>query len=152
MATDQDPTPADEVRTPPSVEPTTAESRGHREQGDGGQAATPPGTGGGGPGQPNLIRREALQAVSSSDSIRDLLVVTRRRGWLTLAAVGLVLVAIVIYAIFGRIPVKVRGSGMLVAGDDLYLVEVTSAGRLTEIKVKNGDQVVEGQLIAVLNS
>ena len=100
----------------------------------------------------NLIRREALQAVSSADSIRDLLVVTRRRGWLTLAGVGFVILAIVIYAVFGRIPVKVKGAGMLVAGNDLYLVDVSSAGRLVEIHVKMGDRVEQGQLVAEMSS
>lgn len=107
---------------------------------------------GDGSGRSGLIRREALQAVSASDSIRDMLVVTRRRGWLTLLAVAFVLTAVLIYAIFGRIPVKVTGAGMLVAGDDLYLVDVTSSGQLAELHVKVGDRVTRGQIIAVLSS
>ena len=152
MATDDDPIPADGNHTKSSVETKGAETSDSGKRKEATKTPPSPSTDGDQSRQPNLIRREALQGVSSSDSIRDLLVVTRRRGWLTLAAVGFVVAAIVIYSIFGRIPVKVKGAGMFVAGDDLYLVEVTSAGRLTEIKVKTGDQVVEGQLVAVLNS
>lgn len=134
--------------SPKSSEEKTPSKVGESDPG----MASAPAAGDGAGGTTNLIRKEALQAVSSNDAIRDLLVVTRRRGWLTMAGVGFVILAILIYAIFGRIPVKVKGAGMLVAGSDLYLVDVSSAGRLIDIHVKVGDRVEEGQLVAEMSS
>jgi HlyD family secretion protein len=81
-----------------------------------------------------------------------MLVVTRRRGWLTLAGVGLIVVAIIFYGFLGRIPIVVQGSGMLIGGQELYLVELTAGGRIVELNVAPGDQVTRGEVIALLQS
>jgi len=52
--------------------------------------------------------------------------------------------------LFGRIPVVVRGSGILLSPDGLLQVTSSAAGRVSEMLVQAGDGVEAGQVLATV--
>ncbi|MEO8907507.1 MAG: hypothetical protein ABI310_05455, partial [Microbacteriaceae bacterium] len=58
-------------------------------------------------------RTQALAHLSSPEQLDTMVSVTRPRGWIALAAVGLVLVAFVAWSLFGTVQTTFPGSGVL---------------------------------------
>jgi hypothetical protein len=67
--------------------------------------------------QNKLFRKAALERLSSPERLDQSIQVMRSRGWLALAALGLFLLAVVAWALFGNIPMFVEAQGILVAND-----------------------------------
>lgn len=95
-----------------------------------------------------LFREASLQKLSSPEQLDQLLRVTRPKGWLALAAVGLILAAALIWSIVGQIATNVPGQGILIVEGELLEVVADSSGPLTDIFVKDGQEVQPGQLVA----
>src|SRR5262245_4031272 len=74
--------------------------------------------------------------------------VTDPRGWLVLAAFGVVLSAGAVWGVLGRLPHDVGGVGMLVKSGGVFEVIASSAGRITDVAVQVGEMVTEGQVVA----
>src|SRR5579859_2172390 len=64
--------------------------------------------------QDKLFRKVALERLSSPEELDQLMQITSPRAWLLLAALGCLLGAALIWAIFGTITVTVSGRGALV--------------------------------------
>lgn len=87
-------------------------------------------------------------AVDPADEISARLPVTDRRGWVTLAAIALLLLAGFLWALLGDAPETVSGAGMIVPADGFVDEGTPVAGSVTQILVSPGDRVEEGQPIA----
>lgn len=98
-----------------------------------------------------LFRKAALEKMASPERLDEMMMVTSPKGWLTLAAVGLLLVAAIFWSLFGTIPVKVRGNGILKRGEAVLDVSSGASGRLDQIAVQPGDVVSEGDVIATVS-
>jgi HlyD family secretion protein len=100
--------------------------------------------------QSRLFRKVALERLSTPEQLDVMVQVVTVRSWIALvpflALVGLAL----LWGIFGSIPTKVTGKGMLIRTGGLAEVTTASAGRITEMRVKVGDVIKVGQPIAVL--
>ena len=69
-------------------------------------------------------------------------------GWISLVALGVLLVAAIIWGIFGRIPEKVNGSGLLINSSELMSVTYNYGGTIRNVFLSNGQDVHKGQVIA----
>src|SRR5688572_11542552 len=98
--------------------------------------------------QEGLFRKAALQRLSSPEQLDLLMQVTNPRAWLALAALGLLLVAAILWSIFGVIPTKISGKGILIRTGGVFDVVSLGGGRLIEINVTSGDLVKKNQVIA----
>lgn len=96
---------------------------------------------------PPLYRASAVERLSDPDQLDRLLVVTTRPIWAGLAAVWLVIAAVSIWAIAGRIPYTVDGSGLLVSAAGLREVSALGAGVVEEIPVQVGTVVEPGTVL-----
>jgi hypothetical protein len=76
--------------------------------------------------------------------------VTDLRGWIALAGLGLVILAALVWSILGSIPTVLQGSGLLVRQEGFREVIAPQPGIITEINVRAGDEVREGQTLAQL--
>jgi multidrug efflux pump subunit AcrA (membrane-fusion protein) len=93
-------------------------------------------------------RREALKKLSSPEQLDSLMTVTTPINWLALATMGVLLLSVVLWGIFGKLPVSVEGPGILLKPQALTEVVSLSGGQVVEILVKPGELVPKGTLVA----
>jgi HlyD family secretion protein len=95
-----------------------------------------------------IFRKVALQRLSSPEQLDQLLRVTDAKGWTVLVAVGVVLATALLWGIMGRVPQSVRGSGILIRSGGVFEVTPLESGRITDMAVRVGEVVEEGQVVA----
>ncbi|MDD3654041.1 MAG: NHLP bacteriocin system secretion protein [Desulfotomaculaceae bacterium] len=95
-----------------------------------------------------LFRKVALDKLSSPEQLDQLITVTTPRAWLALIAIGVILVTAVLWGIFGSIPTKVYGQGIVTKSYGVYNIIHPDSGRITDIRVSVGDPVKKGDVVA----
>ncbi|SMC90141.1 NHLP bacteriocin system secretion protein [Sporomusa malonica] len=98
-----------------------------------------------------LFRKAALDKISSPDQLDQLITVTSPRGWIALATLGVLLLAAILWGIFGSIVVKVNSTGMLLTPGGIANIVHTADGQVTEVYVAPGSIVRAGQVIATVS-
>jgi HlyD family secretion protein len=98
----------------------------------------------------DIFRKVALDRLSSPEQLDQLMQVTTPRGWLGLATLGGLMVAAAAWSVTGSIPERVSGQGILLRSGGIFSVEATSDGSVTDLSVRVGDVVTEGQVVARL--
>ena len=98
-----------------------------------------------------LYRQAALERLSSPEQLDRLMQITQPAGWLSLLALGLVILAAIMWGIFGSIPVQVTGQGILLSAGGIHDVVSPGAGLIISMPVSAGDVVQAGQIIATLD-
>src|SRR5687768_1152181 len=99
--------------------------------------------------QKSLFREEAMDKMLSPDELDRLMRVTSPRGWLALIGLLALVAAAVVWGVFGTIPVQLSGDkGVLLGGDSRSQAVSQISGLVTDVRVKIGDEVKEGQVLA----
>ncbi|MDR3406298.1 MAG: NHLP bacteriocin system secretion protein [Chthoniobacter sp.] len=96
----------------------------------------------------SLFTKAALERLSSPEQLDMLMRVTSPIGWLALDTVGVCLLIGLVWGMFGSIPNKVDGKGILIRGGSVLEVEAGATGRVTKLFVDIGDVVTQGQAVA----
>lgn len=99
----------------------------------------------------SLFTKAALERLSSPEQLDMLMRVTSPIGWLALDTVGVCLFIGLMWGIFGTIPNKVDGKGILIRGGAVMQVEAGTTGRVTNLDVQVGDIITKGQAIASIS-
>ncbi len=98
-----------------------------------------------------LFRETALQNLSSPEQLDQLVRLTRPSAWVALGALGMVLVATVLWSIFGSLPTSIAGQGIIVSHGGTYDVVTPASGVVTDfITLKTGDPIRKGQVLGHL--
>lgn len=97
--------------------------------------------------QNQIFRQAALAKLIAPEELDQSVQITNRRGWIALVGALAVLVAAVIWAFWGSIPVELQANGILVRQDGIGEMRAPQAGQLTELDVKAGTTLKEGQVI-----
>ena len=84
------------------------------------------------------------------EDIHETLRVVYARSWLPLVALGVITCLILIYLIFGKIPITSKGNAMFLSRGTVVPLQSTVTGQITSWRVSVGDSVVKGQLLATL--
>jgi len=95
------------------------------------------------------MKKEAKTDLYSLETLESLKI-TSPVGWLALISTGLLITVVIFWGIYGNIPSKVKGKGILLKGGGILRVEAPGDGRVLTINVKSGDYVKKGDLIAHL--
>src|SRR5262245_52561672 len=98
----------------------------------------------------SLYRKAALEKLASPERLDVLMQVTSPRGWLALYTMGGVLFALLVWSIFGSIPTRVDGDGILIRGGVLREIRATAPGELVALNVRINDVVQQEQVLAQL--
>jgi HlyD family secretion protein len=98
----------------------------------------------------NIFREKSLERLSSPERLDQLLQLIDRRSWLPLVALGALVGILVLWAIFGRVPVNVYGEGILIHPRTVVEIQAPGSGQLTRIDVRVGDVVRPGQTLATI--
>src|SRR5215468_3211983 len=96
----------------------------------------------------NVFRKVSLDRLSSPEQLDQLMQVTDARGWIILSALGTILAIAVLWGFLGSVEHNVPCSGMLVKSGGVFEVSALSSGRITDLAVRVGDMVTEGQVVA----
>ncbi|MBO9609295.1 MAG: NHLP bacteriocin system secretion protein [Paenibacillaceae bacterium] len=96
----------------------------------------------------SLFRKSAVDRLSSHDQLDTLPRLTSPRGWLILAAAGLLVAAAAIWAVASSQPVTVQSQGVLVRPGGVVSIRAVTGGRLTDVRIRPNDHVNRGDVIA----
>src|SRR5579872_3321056 len=95
------------------------------------------------------FRATALDRAASPEQLDQLVVITRPADWIITVVFLVAVVAAVVWSIFGRVPTRVSGEGILISNGGRVVDAVSAAaGRLQSVAVAVGDHVDLGQPIA----
>ena len=100
------------------------------------------------PPEKSLFRKSALERLSSPEQLDTLMQVTSPIGWSALIAMAVLLFVALLWGIFGNVPTKVMGQGILIRGGSVYAVEAGTNGQVVEMRFGPGDMVQKDQVVA----
>ncbi len=95
-----------------------------------------------------LFRKKAMEKLSSPEQLDQTITVINLQGWIGLCALGALLAAVIVWSIFGSIPEKVNGSGVLINSSGLLSITYSSGGVVKDVFLENGEEIYKGQVIA----
>lgn len=99
-------------------------------------------------GGSGLFREKAVSSIDSVERFDEAIEVVSARSVLALATVGALLFFVMIWAIFGRVPVGLQGRGVVIAGSGVQPVVASAEGTLIALPGEVGDVVAQGAAIA----
>jgi HlyD family secretion protein len=102
-------------------------------------------------GPEKLLRKAAIEKLSSPEQLDMAMRVTSPMGWVALSAIGVAIAAGLVWSIVGRIPERVDAQGELLRGDRVGAVTAIASGRIKEITVSIGDEIKKDALVARLS-
>ena len=98
-----------------------------------------------------IFRQVALDRLSSPEQLDRLITLTSPIGWMALLALAVLLLAIVGWGIFGTVPTRVQGSGIIVSrGGQVFDAMAPASGTLTTVAAI-GALVGQGDVVARLD-
>lgn len=94
-----------------------------------------------------IFRQVSLDRLSSAEDLNQLIKITSKKAWMILLGFGISIFMIVIWGIYGDIPTKVEGTGIIVNKGGIYTIHSNISGEISKLFVKKNDIVQKGQLI-----
>ena len=89
-----------------------------------------------------IFRAAAIERISSPEQLDQLVRIARPFDWAAAFAIGLVLIAVVVWSLVGRIATQTPGDGILIIGGGQVVDAVSAAaGRLDSMSVAVNDRV-----------
>ena len=96
------------------------------------------------------FRENAVESAASPDQVNQVAPITSPRLWILVAAAATVTAAFVAWGALGTIPLTVRGTGLLIEGTMVVAAEAPLDGRIAEVRVRQGDRVSQGDVLAIV--
>ncbi|HEY9899300.1 MAG TPA: NHLP bacteriocin system secretion protein [Pantanalinema sp.] len=88
--------------------------------------------------------------LSDAERLDDLLEVVSPKGWIAVACLAVVTALIILWAVFGTIPVTVTGPGLLTRPHKVVGIQALGSGKLKELRLEPGSLVASGDVVATL--
>jgi biotin carboxyl carrier protein len=95
-----------------------------------------------------LFRKIALERQSSPEQMDVLMQITSPKGWVSLLAIGGLLLCAIIWGFLGYIPVKVTGQGILMSTGGVYEIVSSGSGEVTGVYFEPGEIIEKGRTVA----
>ena len=92
----------------------------------------------------NIFRHNTIEKLSSPTQLSKLLVVVRLRGWIVLASLSAIIIAVLVWSFVGQIPIITTGNGILLAPDAQFAINSPVEGVVQEIYVNTNQGVLRG--------
>ena len=97
-----------------------------------------------------LFRKAALDKLASPERLDVLMQVTSPMGWMALTTVAGILVGVIVWSIFGSIPERINGEGVLLRGGANKEIRSTGSGTLSSLDLKEGQTITVGQVLGTI--
>jgi HlyD family secretion protein len=102
--------------------------------------------------QQEIFRKAALERLSSPEQLDRLVTLTSPQGWLALLTLCALLAGVVVWGIYGSIPTRVQGHGILInQGGRVFDAMAQANGMLLAVTVELGDVVKKDQVVAKID-
>ena len=98
---------------------------------------------------PTFFRKSALEKLSTPEKLDQMIKVTGPKAWIALATVALIFITAIGWSVWGNVKTKLNVVGVLLGGE-VHEVVSTSQGQLINLNVKIGDEIREGDIIAII--
>jgi len=92
-----------------------------------------------------IFRKVSLERLSSPEQLDQMVQVTDPKGWIALAGLGALLLAVIGWGIWGSIPTEAQGDGILLRQGGISDLVSNAAGQVQEVLVGVGDVIEKGQ-------
>lgn len=102
-------------------------------------------------GPENLLRKASVEKLSSPEQLDQMMRVTSPMGWVSVVAIGAIIVAAIVWSVTFPMPVKVDGRGFMVRGEAVREVQILAGGTVLSVEVKTGDVIESGTVVARLS-
>src|SRR5690349_10383812 len=99
-----------------------------------------------------LFRKAALDKLASPERLDVLMQVTSPMGWMALTTVAGILIGVIVWSIFGSIPERIDGQGVLLRGGANKEIRSTGSGTLASLDLKEGQMVTVGQQLGTISA
>jgi len=96
----------------------------------------------------DVFRKVSVERLSSPEQLDNLMRVTSPRGWLALAALGVLLITAITWGFTGTLNTKIGSQGVLIRPGGLQNIYSESNGTITDIRVVENDYVTKGDVVA----
>jgi len=96
----------------------------------------------------SIFREVALERLSSPEELDRLLKVTDSKAWIAQLTIFALTIVALVWGFSGRVPSVVSGQGVIVRRGGVLNVVSAGSGVVAQLKVKVGDKIKEGQIIA----
>jgi HlyD family secretion protein len=96
-------------------------------------------------------RQKSLERLSSPERLDQLLRLVDRKSWLPLATLGALVLALGAWAVFGTVPERVHGRGILVRPREVHEIHAPGTGYLTSLDIQSGASVERGQELGLID-
>ncbi|HRA43177.1 MAG TPA: NHLP bacteriocin system secretion protein [Gammaproteobacteria bacterium] len=98
------------------------------------------------------FRQEALLELHTPDQIDKLIEVVSPKAWIMLLSFYMLLISLIVWVIFGSIPTRVEGKGILLVenGSVYNAVAPPGGGQIADILVQQEQEIKKGDIIARL--
>jgi len=100
--------------------------------------------------EPGIFRKSSLERISSPERLNEYIKITNPGIWSILLACLALLIAVGFWGVYGNIPDSVRADGVIFPQNGTASVIPSTGGRISDMRVKVGDYVEAGQIIAVI--
>lgn len=97
-----------------------------------------------------IFQQKALDKLKRPEKAGNVFSITTSTGWIALAAVGIMLFSILVWAFFGVMAEKVTGYGIISDDAGVATIAPTSGGRILEMRRKPGEKVEKGDVVAII--
>ena len=98
-----------------------------------------------------LFRQEALERLSSPEQLDQLVEVVSPKAWLPLASLSFLVLTAATWSIFGRLPLNVKGQGVIVRPRRVVQFQAPSSGTLVAWQINPGDTIKQGEIIGIID-
>lgn len=96
----------------------------------------------------DLYRKSSIEKLSNPEQLDRAIVISSPISWLALIGVAIIIIAVIIWSIFGSLPETQTVSGMIVDKANVSAVYTPKTGIVSDIKIDSGDSVDVGDIIA----
>lgn len=100
--------------------------------------------------QDRIFRQAALDKLSSPEQLDQLMQVASPKGWLALGALGLVLLTALVWGVFGRVPTRVHGRGILIRPGGVSIVTARGDGAVLRVHASPEQILTNDQVVATV--
>jgi HlyD family secretion protein len=97
-----------------------------------------------------MYRKAALDRLSSPDDLDRMLTVTSARQWLVLTGLLVFVVTAAVWSCVARLPTRAGGEGILIGQGGVVNVVTPGPGTIIDFKLKIGDRVRAGDVVATI--
>jgi HlyD family secretion protein len=94
--------------------------------------------------------KDKTRRTQRAEQLDELLRFTSTRSWLALVSMCVVVVLAIVWGIFGRVQSKVQGTAIFLTVGGLSQIVAKESGHVQECKVRPGDILKAGQIVAIV--